>query len=89
MLNGLIEDTYDLFTGGRAMSENLQLDRAVPGTKPDEPTVEHRHARGHHGPRDRLEAARQGPESEARPLGRVDPGRSARGFLSYVLRRPF
>src|SRR6185436_10703668 len=29
-----VEDAYDLFTGGRALSENLQLDRALPGTKP-------------------------------------------------------
>lgn len=28
-----LEDTYDLFTGGRAMSENLQLDRALPAMR--------------------------------------------------------
>jgi hypothetical protein len=27
-----LEDTFDLFTGGRALSENLQLDRALPAT---------------------------------------------------------
>jgi hypothetical protein len=32
-----LEDTYDLFTGGRALSENLQLERALPplGTRSD------------------------------------------------------
>jgi len=34
-----LEDTYDLFTGGRAMSENLQLDRVLPTTKTGEATV--------------------------------------------------
>ena len=29
-----LADTYDLFTGGRAMSENLQLDRACPRPAP-------------------------------------------------------
>jgi hypothetical protein len=33
------EDTYDLFTGGRALSENLQLDRVLPSTKVAEDTV--------------------------------------------------
>ena len=28
-----LEDTYDLFTGGRAMSENLQLDRVLPAAR--------------------------------------------------------
>ena len=31
--------TYDLFTGGRAMSENLQLDRALPPLRADEKPV--------------------------------------------------
>ena len=31
--------TYDLFTGGRAMSENLQLDRTLPVVRPDETPV--------------------------------------------------
>ncbi len=31
--------TYDLFTGGRAMSENLQLDRALPRAQPNEDAV--------------------------------------------------
>ena len=35
-----IEDTYDLFTGGRALSENLQLDRMLPSTKTAEETVD-------------------------------------------------
>jgi len=30
---GEIERTYDLFTGGRALSENLQLDRVLPATR--------------------------------------------------------
>jgi hypothetical protein len=34
-----VEDAYDLFTGGRALSENLQLDRVLPGTKPADQTV--------------------------------------------------
>ena len=34
------EDTYDLFTGGRALSENLQLDRILPATKTAEETVD-------------------------------------------------
>jgi hypothetical protein len=32
--------TYELFSGGRAISENLQLDRAVRETKPEEATVD-------------------------------------------------
>jgi hypothetical protein len=35
-----VEDTYELFSGGRAVSENLQLDRALLETKPDAATVE-------------------------------------------------
>ncbi|MDB6109673.1 MAG: hypothetical protein JWR69_1423 [Pedosphaera sp.] len=35
-----VEDTYDLFTGGRAVSENLQLDRVLLATKPGEATVD-------------------------------------------------
>ncbi len=35
-----LEDTYDLFTGGRALSENLQLDRVLPTTKTAEETVD-------------------------------------------------
>jgi hypothetical protein len=35
-----LQDTYDLFTGGRALSENLQLDRTVRQTKQDAATVE-------------------------------------------------
>lgn len=31
--------TYELFTGGRAVSENLQLDRALPERNPDETPV--------------------------------------------------
>jgi hypothetical protein len=34
-----LSDTFELFSGGRAMSENLQLDRVLPATKPDEETV--------------------------------------------------
>ena len=33
---GELTETYDLFTGGRAMSENLQLDRALPPAQPNE-----------------------------------------------------
>jgi len=33
------ENTYDLVTGGRAMIENLQLDRGLPNGKRDEETV--------------------------------------------------
>lgn len=35
----LIAETFDIFSGGRAVSENLQLDRAFPATRPDNPTV--------------------------------------------------
>jgi hypothetical protein len=38
--DGRLVDTYALFSGGRAVSENLQLDRVVQGTKPDEATVD-------------------------------------------------
>jgi len=34
-----LTQTYDLFTGGRAMSENLQLDRQLPPARPDENPV--------------------------------------------------
>ncbi|MCL2648591.1 MAG: hypothetical protein FWD61_16570 [Phycisphaerales bacterium] len=34
-----LEDTYDLFTGARAMSENLQLDRALPTAAANETPV--------------------------------------------------
>ena len=34
-----VEDTYDLFTGGRALSENLQLDRLVRPTGEDAQSV--------------------------------------------------
>ena len=35
------DDTYNLFTGGRALSENLQLDRVIPpGRRLEEPTVD-------------------------------------------------
>ena len=36
--NELVE-TYELFTGGRAMSENLQLDRVLPRVQPNETPV--------------------------------------------------
>ncbi|MCC7294145.1 MAG: hypothetical protein IT449_18945 [Phycisphaerales bacterium] len=35
-----LEETYAIFSGGRAMSENLQLDRVLPEFKPDTPTVD-------------------------------------------------
>ena len=38
--------TFDLFTGGRAMSENLQLDRALPRTPPNENPVKIASLRG-------------------------------------------
>jgi hypothetical protein len=38
--NSELQDTYDLFTGGRALSENLQLDRVLPTTKAAEDTVD-------------------------------------------------
>lgn len=37
---GQLSDTYALLSGGRAMSENLQLDRILLTTRPDEPTVD-------------------------------------------------
>ena len=33
---GEIQRSYALFTGGRAVSENLQLDRLLPGPRPDQ-----------------------------------------------------
>jgi hypothetical protein len=35
-----IEESYDLISGGRALSENLQLDRALPTTKAAEESVD-------------------------------------------------
>jgi hypothetical protein len=37
---GSVEDTYELFSGGRALSENLQLDRTLPAAKRDVPTID-------------------------------------------------
>ncbi len=37
--SGSLADTYELFSGGRAMSENLQLDRTLPFRNPDETPV--------------------------------------------------
>ena len=37
---GELADTYALFTGGRAMSENLQLDRVLPALQAGQETVE-------------------------------------------------
>ncbi len=37
---GDLAATYALFSGGRAISENLQLDRTLRGTKPEEATVD-------------------------------------------------
>jgi hypothetical protein len=38
--DGNLAATYDIFSGGRAVSENLQLDRAIQATKPEEETVD-------------------------------------------------
>jgi hypothetical protein len=35
-----LDDSYDLFTGGRAISESLQLDRPLPATKDQAATVD-------------------------------------------------
>jgi hypothetical protein len=35
-----LENTYELFTGGRALSENLQLDRVLPATKTADESVD-------------------------------------------------
>ena len=35
-----VDDTYDLFSGGRAISENLQLDRGLQATGRENPTVD-------------------------------------------------
>ncbi|HEX3358210.1 MAG TPA: hypothetical protein VHS31_14655 [Tepidisphaeraceae bacterium] len=35
-----VEETYALFTGGRAVAENLQLDRAIAATKNEQPTID-------------------------------------------------
>ncbi len=37
---GDLADTYALFTGGRALSENLQLDRVLPPSRPGQETVD-------------------------------------------------
>jgi hypothetical protein len=39
-LSGDLSDTYSLFSGGRALSENLQLDRVLPTTAAGEETVD-------------------------------------------------
>jgi hypothetical protein len=41
-----IERTYELFSGGRAMSENLQLDRAMGNARPEGATVDIKTIRG-------------------------------------------
>lgn len=38
--NEVIDETFDLFTGGRAVSENLQLDRVLRIEKSAEPTID-------------------------------------------------
>lgn len=38
--DGRLIETYSLFTGGRAVSENLQLDRTLQGTTPEKSTVD-------------------------------------------------
>ena len=35
-----VEESYALFTGGRAVAENLQLDRAIAATKDEEATID-------------------------------------------------
>ncbi len=35
-----VDDTLDLFSGGRAIAENLQLERTLPNAKEDVPTVD-------------------------------------------------
>ena len=37
---GRVEDTYALLSGGRAISENLQLDRLLPNAQGDEATID-------------------------------------------------
>ncbi len=37
---GDVDSSYDLFTGGRAISENLQLDRIMPVRESGEETVD-------------------------------------------------
>ena len=66
---GELADTYALFTGGRAMSENLQLDRVLTTVvrRPRDGGTEI--ARGNHDSGDRLEAADQGSETRTRSVG--------------------
>ena len=40
IFDGSLEDTYDLFSGGRAISENLQLDRELRVSRDANPTVD-------------------------------------------------
>ena len=42
----IYDSTYDLFSGGRAISENLQLDRVLRPAKPGEDTVAIAHLTG-------------------------------------------
>ena len=55
--------SYDLFTGGRAISENLQLDRAIAATGRERNARQGRFHRRHHDQGDRLAAADQGRRS--------------------------
>ena len=88
---GELSETYDLFTGGRAMSENLQLDRALPPARPNETPGEDRFAHRDHDQRDRLEAADQRRPAEARSAGRArfPPTSTWSSFPVFRRRRPW
>jgi hypothetical protein len=79
-----LEDTYEIFSGGRALSENLQLDRVLAPLGVRGPDGRRQHARRHHGGRDRLEAARQGSETGAGSARFVDSFGSARAILPVL-----
>ncbi len=73
--------TYELFTGGRAMSENLQLDRTLPPMRPNEMPVKIDSLTGITIQEIDWKALDQGRTAEAGPPGREDTGRSIRRVL--------
>ncbi len=67
------EDTFQVFSGGRAISENLQLDRLIQGTKPEEETVEISTIKGITVKEMDWEALTKDINPELDPLARVIP----------------
>ena len=73
--SGEIEETYDFFSAGRAVSENLRLDRSLAPIDGGEPTIPIETAQGHRDEGVRLEGGdrealpRQGPARGPHPGG--------------------